>query len=146
MVAPPTHSLGEGSTNALRDRQSRYLGAFFVLVTFVPNKGLAFFLIGVFSFFGFIIPFNLALDIAKPVMALVCGLLVTVAQMLAGASEAVLNIFYVQSKLSRCEIFGTKAITQTLRHIIKLGYHGTLMFITGEFTEKELPFCGSFQQ
>lgn len=113
--------------------------ALFVLVTFIPNKGLVFFLIGVFPFLGFLIPSNLALDIEKPAMAFVCGLLVTVSQMLAGASGPVLDIFYVQSKLSRHEILGTKAITQTLGHIIKLGYYGTLMFVTGELTGEELP-------
>ena len=113
--------------------------ALFVLVTFVPNKGLVFFLIGIFPFLGFMIPSNLALDIEKPIMAFVCGLLVTTAQMLAGASGPVLDIFYVQSKLSRYEILGTKAITQTLGHLIKLGYYGSLIFITGELSSEALP-------
>ena len=48
---------------------------------------------------------------------------VTTAQMLAGASGPVLDIFYVKSSLNRFEILGTKAITQTLGHIIKLVYY-----------------------
>ncbi|MGK0338243.1 MAG: hypothetical protein ACJAYE_001322 [Candidatus Azotimanducaceae bacterium] len=47
-----------------------------------------------------------------------CGILVTTAQMLAGASGPLLDIFYVQSKLSRYETLGTKAITQTLGRFI----------------------------
>jgi len=49
--------------------------------------------------------------------------------MLAGASGPVLDIFYVQSKLSRQEILGTKAITQTLGHLIKLGSYGAFLGI-----------------
>lgn len=101
----------------------------FIIVTFIPNKGLVFFLIGLFPFLSFITPKSLNLDIEKPLMAFVCGLMVTTAQMLAGASGPVLDIFYVQSKLTRYEILGTKAITQTLGHLIKLGYYGLFLGI-----------------
>ncbi len=56
--------------------------------------------------------------------------------MLAGASGPVLDIFYVQSKLTRYEILGTKAITQTLGHVIKLVYYG--LFLSVE-TSGEMP-------
>jgi uncharacterized membrane protein YfcA len=102
----------------------------FMLITFIPNKGLVFLLIGLFPFIAFVIPKSLDLDIERPVMAFLCGLLVTTAQMLAGASGPVLDIFYVQSKLSRYEILGTKAITQTLGHLIKLVYYGLLLSVS----------------
>lgn len=101
----------------------------FVLVTFIPDKGLVFFLIGIFPFLAFVTPKSLNLDIEKPIMAFICGLMVTTAQMLAGASGPVLDIFYVQSKLTRYEILGTKAITQTLGHIIKLVYYGLFLSV-----------------
>ena len=110
--------------------------AAFVVITFVPNKGLVFILIGIFPFLAFITPKSIDLDIEKPLTAFVCGLLVTTAQMLAGASGPVLDIFYVQSKLSRYEILGTKAITQTLGHIIKLVYYGLFL---GVSTGDEVP-------
>lgn len=110
--------------------------AAFVVITFVPNKGLVFILIGIFPFLAFITPKSIGLDIEKPVTAFTCGLLVTTAQMLAGASGPVLDIFYVQSKLSRYEILGTKAITQTLGHIIKLVYYGLFL---GVSTDGEVP-------
>lgn len=102
----------------------------FVLVTLVPNKGLVFFLIGLFPFLTLIVPNQVHLNIEQPVTAFVCGLLVTTAQMLAGASGPVLDIFYVNSKLSRFEVLGTKAITQTLGHLIKLGYYGAFLGIS----------------
>lgn len=99
----------------------------FIAVTLIPNKGLVFFLIGLFPFVAFMIPSHLNLDIEQPQIAFICGILVTTAQMLAGASGPVLDIFYVQSKLTRYEILGTKAITQTLGHLIKLGYYGLFL-------------------
>lgn len=110
--------------------------ALFVLVTFVPDKGLVFFLIGLFPFISLVVPKALNLDIEKPLTAFVCGILVTIAQMLAGASGPVLDVFYVQSKLSRFEILGTKAITQTLGHLIKLTYYGLFLGIS---TTDEIP-------
>ena len=107
--------------------------ALFIAITFVPDKGIVFFLIGIFPFLAFLMPKNLNLDIERPAIAFLCGLLVTIAQMLAGASGPVLDIFYVQSQLSRYEILGTKAITQTLGHLIKLIYYGLFLGIgTGE--------------
>lgn len=106
---------------------SMFVLAAFILVTFVPDKGTVFFLIGIFPFLAFVLPKNLNLDIEKPLIAFVCGILVTTAQMLAGASGPVLDIFYVQSKLTRFEVLGTKAITQTLGHLIKLGYYGLFL-------------------
>lgn len=97
--------------------------AVFILLTFVPNRGLIFLMIGSFPFVAFFIPQKTDLDMERPAVAFLSGLLVTTAQMLAGASGPVLDIFYVTSNLTRHEILGTKAITQTLGHIIKLGYY-----------------------
>ena len=63
----------------------------------------------------------------RPPVAFSSGLVVTTAQMLAGASGPVLDIFYVQSRMTREEILGTKAVTQTLGHIIKLIYYSAVM-------------------
>ena len=64
-------------------------------------------------------------------MAALSGVLVTAAQLLAGASGPVLDIFYVQSRLTRKEILGTKAVTQTLGHVLKLVYYGAIMAVAG---------------
>lgn len=97
--------------------------AVFILVSFVPDKGLIFVLIGAFPFIALSMPKSLHLDVEKRPTAFACGLVVTAAQMLAGASGPVLDIFYVNSKLTRHEVLATKAVTQTLGHIVKLGYY-----------------------
>lgn len=108
------------------------LGAFLVLgvfslFTFVPGPGLVFLLIGSFPFLALLMPASLNLDMSRGPVAFLSGILVTAAQMLAGASGPVLDIFYVQSKLSKEAILGTKAVTQTLGHVLKLVYYAVVM-------------------
>jgi uncharacterized membrane protein YfcA len=104
------------------------LGAFCILGLFswaslVPDTAIVFLVIGTFPFLALLLPTNMQLDVTHPGVAFVCGLVVTGVQMLAGASGPVLDIFYVNSQLTRQQILGTKAITQTLGHIMKCGYY-----------------------
>lgn len=55
-----------------------------------------------------------------------CGLLVTGAQLAAGASGPLLDAFFVQSRLDRLQVVGTKALTQALGHALKLAHYGAL--------------------
>jgi uncharacterized membrane protein YfcA len=102
------------------------------MFTFVPNKGLLFLLIGSFPFITLLLPKSIDLDMQRKPIAFLSGLVVTTAQMLAGASGPVLDIFYVKSSLTRHEILGTKAITQTLGHIIKLVYYAFFLSLSTE--------------
>lgn len=120
-------------------------GAFVVLLvfiafSFVPNKGLMFILIGLLPFAALVMPRRLHLDIERPPIAFCAGLIVTTAQMLAGASGPVLDVFYVHSQLTRYEILATKAVTQTLGHLVKLGYYG--FFLTAGATLPWWIFAG----
>lgn len=106
----------------------------FTLVAFVPDKALVFILIGLFPFVGAALPNRVRLDVEHKPIAFICGLLVTTAQMLAGASGPVLDIFYQNSRLTRHEILATKAVTQTLGHLIKLGYYAFFLSLTTELS------------
>ncbi|WOX04143.1 TSUP family transporter [Microbulbifer pacificus] len=99
----------------------------FMLLNFVPSKGIMFLLIGSFPFLALAIPKKFAMDICRKPVAFLAGILVTGAQMLAGVSGPVLDLFYVKSSLTRHQILGTKAITQTLGHVIKLGYYAMFL-------------------
>ncbi len=99
----------------------------FLSVSFVPSIGLVFMLIGLLPFVALRLPASLNLDMQRKPVAFSCGIVVTLAQMLAGASGPLLDMFYVTSSLGRREILGTKAVTQTLGHILKLGYYCLLL-------------------
>ena len=96
--------------------------AAFSIFRFVPDIGLVFILIGAFPFLALLLPDRIDLDMEKPGVSFSSGIVVTTAQMVAGASGPVLDIFYVPSAMNKEEILGTKAITQTFGHILKLIY------------------------
>ena len=68
----------------------------------------------------------------KPWISFSSGIAVTLAQMLAGASGPVLDIFYIQSRMTKETILGTKALTQTLGHFLKLAYYSLILSVTYE--------------
>ena len=95
----------------------------FVKLSFVPHKGVMFLLVGIFPLIALVLPDSLQLHIEKRPVAFACGLIVTLIQMLAGASGPVLNMFYLNSDLTRHEVLASKAVTQTLGHVVKLVYY-----------------------
>ena len=105
---------------------------FFATLTYVPSIGVVFILIGCFPFIALILPKSINLDMERGPVSFFSGVVVTTAQMLAGASGPVLDIFYVKSEMSKEAILGTKAVTQTLGHILKLIYYAVIMAIASD--------------
>jgi uncharacterized membrane protein YfcA len=64
-----------------------------------------------------------SLSIESPPAAVVCGAVVTSAQLLAGASGPLLDVFYVKSGLTRFQVIATKALTQAAGHAVKIAYY-----------------------
>ena len=89
---------------------------------FVPNKILLFLLLGLMPFVNFLLPRGKALDINKPWMPTLCGVLTTGCLISSGVSGPLLDVFYVKTDLTRYQIHATKGLTQTFGHIIKIGY------------------------
>ncbi|MEM1433048.1 MAG: TSUP family transporter [Pseudomonadota bacterium] len=67
------------------------------------------------------------LDITHQPTAVLCGVLVTGAQLFAGVSGALLDMFYLNAKLDRHAVVASKALTQTIGHVLKLLYWGALV-------------------
>ncbi len=96
----------------------------FVAIGWRPSATLILLLIGLFPWLSLALPKSSPLVITNRSSQLLCGLLVSAAQLTAGASGPLLDLFYVNSKLDRHAIVATKAITQTLGHLFKLGVYG----------------------
>ena len=64
------------------------------------------------------------LDPNRPRVAAGCGILVTGAQLAAGVSGPLLDVFFIRAPLAATAVVATKAVTQTLGHLLKLGYYG----------------------
>lgn len=103
--------------------------AAFATLAYVPDIGLVFILIGSFPFLAMMLPKSIDLDMERAPVAFGSGIAVTTAQLLAGASGPVLDLFYVNSKMSKEAILGTKAVTQTFGHILKLLYYAAIMTV-----------------
>lgn len=101
--------------------------AAFAALAFVPAAGAVLMLIGAFPWLARATPKLARLDVCKPFTGFCCGLCVTAAQLLAGASGPLLDAFYLKASLNRYEVVASKAFTQTLGHVAKLGYYGILL-------------------
>lgn len=99
----------------------------FTAVTLVPDSALILILIGSFPWLARLSPYLSGLDIKRMPTAFACGGVVTAAQLLAGASGPLLDVFYLNTPLTRHQIVASKAITQTIGHVLKLGYYGLII-------------------
>ncbi len=104
--------------------------AIFSILVLVPNAGLVLVLIGLFSLGARFSGHFAQLDVSRPGTAITCGIIVTAAQLLAGASGPLLDVFYLNSSLSRHAVIANKALTQAFGHAIKIGYYGLIVGVS----------------
>ena len=95
----------------------------FAAVAFVPDPALVLILVGCFPWAARLLPTLRGLDIRDRRTAVACGATVTAAQLLAGASGPLLDAFYLETDVDRRSIVATKAFTQTVGHLLKIGYY-----------------------
>ncbi|MAY01547.1 MAG: permease [Gammaproteobacteria bacterium] len=111
----------------------------FYLISYFPEKAVVLIALGLMPWIGFALPDSFQPNIRSPVMAALCGFLVTTFQMFAGASGPLLDYFYLTSNMTRHEIVSTKAFTQGVGHFAKLIYYGIIVSTLVE-TELTFPF------
>ncbi|MCY4015033.1 MAG: sulfite exporter TauE/SafE family protein [Gammaproteobacteria bacterium] len=99
----------------------------FVAVAFVPEPGLVLILVGASPWLARLVPFLHGLDIRERGTSVACGATVTAAQLLAGASGPLLDAFYLGTDTDRRQIVATKAVTQTVGHVVKIVYYGVIV-------------------
>jgi uncharacterized protein len=104
----------------------------FVSLTLVPEAAWVLIVIGAFPWLARLLPKHRGLDITRPATALVCGSAVTAAQLFAGASGPLLDVFYLHARLDRYQIIASKALTQTIGHLLKLVYYGGVIGVSGD--------------
>ena len=104
--------------------------ALFATLALVPDAGVVLILVGLFPWLGLISERLRGLDVTRPATTVLCGFAVTSAQLLAGASGPLLDVFYLSAPLNRQEIVANKAVTQTLGHILKIIYYGLIVAVS----------------
>ena len=112
----------------------------FVSLAFVPDPALVLILVGSFPWLARLVPTLRGLDVRRPLTGAVCGVAVTAAQLLAGASGPLLDAFYLRTEVDRRSIVATKALTQAAGHVVKIGYYAWVSnAVLDEFSVADIP-------
>lgn len=93
-----------------------------LFISWTPDKRALYLLLGLTPMLVWLPKDVLHLDIRRPGHALFAGFAVQGLNTLAGVAGPLLDLFFVRAALTRQEIVATKSITQTLSHLIKIGF------------------------
>ncbi len=105
--------------------------ALFALIQFVVSKPVAYILLGLTPFVSYVLPERLHLNVDRHGQPMLCGLICTAVQLMAGVSGPLLDVFFVRSRLDRKGVVATKAITQSFGHLVKIVYFsGVALFLS----------------
>jgi len=94
-------------------------------VAILPNKATLYLSLGLLPFAADLLPKRWSPDITRPGVPYLCGGLIIVLQLLAGAAGHILDVFFQKSQLDRKTIVGTKAVTQVAGHFYRIAYFGS---------------------
>jgi len=97
----------------------------------VVGKAAALILMGCTPFVALLLPEKLHLNVERRGHSFLCGLICVAISLTAGIAGPILDIFFVRSKMTRHKVVATKALTQTLSHLLKIGYFGGVLAIRG---------------
>src|ERR1700694_1439742 len=109
--------------------------AFFAAVQLVGSKPVSLIVMGLTPFVTLALPEKLHLNVERRGHPFSCGLICSALNLTAGVSGPILDIFFVRSKMGRHAVVATKALTQSLSHILKIFYFGSVMALEGSQVE-----------
>ncbi len=96
------------------------VGLFFV--SWTPDKRALYLLLGLTPMLIWLPKERLHLDIKRVDHAIAAGFVVQGLNTLAGVAGPLLDLFFVRADMTRQQIVATKSVTQTLSHLIKIGF------------------------
>ncbi len=101
--------------------------AVFTAVQLVVSKPVALIVLGLTPFVGLALPDKLHLNVERRFHSSACGAICSTLNLTAGVSGPILDIFFVRSAMTRHQVVATKAMTQSLSHLVKIAYFGLLI-------------------
>ena len=104
---------------------------FFAVVKLVVSKPIALIAMGLTPFLTLALPEKLHLNVERKGHATACGIICTTLSLTSGVSGPILDVFFVRSKMGRHGVIATKAMTQSLSHILKIVYFGAFVAVGG---------------
>ena len=108
------------------------IGSFISLVilffiAFQPSQILVIFALGLLPYIAWAVPKELSLDITKPFIGVLAGGVVVGTNLIAGVGGPLLDIFFQRVDMTRHQVVATKAVAQTVGHISKIIFFGSLL-------------------
>jgi uncharacterized membrane protein YfcA len=103
----------------------------FALVKLVVAKPIALVVMGLIPFITLALPEKLHLNVERRGHSFACGVICSALALTAGVSGPILDVFFVRSRMGRHAVVATKALTQSLSHILKIIYFGGVIAVEG---------------
>lgn len=104
---------------------------FFAATSIVVGKAAALIAMGLTPFAALLLPEKLHLNVERRGHSMLCGFVCLALNLVAGIAGPILDTFFVRSKMSRHAVVATKALTQTLSHLVKIVYFGGVIALQG---------------
>ena len=104
---------------------------FFAATSIVVGKAAALIAMGLTPFAALLLPEKLHLNVERRGHSALCGFVCLALNLVAGIAGPILDVFFVRSKMSRHAVVATKALTQTLSHLVKIVYFGGVIAVQG---------------
>ncbi|MFV0295752.1 MAG: hypothetical protein ACK5JT_06490, partial [Hyphomicrobiaceae bacterium] len=95
------------------------------LIAFIPDKALVYLGLGIIPFAAALLPARFWPPITRPWGPQMCGALIMVLQLMAGAAGHILDMFFQRSTFDRKGIVANKAVCQTAAHLYRILYFGS---------------------
>jgi uncharacterized membrane protein YfcA len=95
-------------------------------ISFVPDKAMVYLTLGLLPFAVEMLPTRLRPNIEWRGVPFVTGILTTAVQVLAGVGGLFLDIFFQKSMLDRKTTNATKAVVQSLSHVVRAAYFSSV--------------------
>jgi len=105
--------------------------AAFAAVKIVVGKPVALVVMGLTPFLALALPEKLHLNVERRGHPFACGAICSALSLTAGVSGPILDVFFVRSKMGRHGVVATKAMSQSLSHILKILYFGAFVAVEG---------------
>jgi uncharacterized membrane protein YfcA len=100
-------------------------------IALVPDKAVVYIGLGLMPILADRLPDRFALDITRPGVPYVAGLVLQAIQLMAGATGVLLDTFFQRTGLDRKTIIASKAITQVASHIYRVAYFASIGSLAG---------------
>ncbi len=99
-----------------------------LLLHYVPDKNMALIFMGSLPIISMLASRYVHLSIMNKGHTVVAATLLTFVHLTAGVVGPLLDLLYINAPLTRQQIISTKAFTQSVMHVVRLGYFG--LFLT----------------